>query len=379
MGRLFWKFFLIFWLAQFITAAGVGAAIWMEHSADRSDTGFADPGRPPPLPPDFNVANRLPPPPGFGPPPPHRRPLPLAPVVAGSLVSLIFAALLAWYFARPIRSLRDAFGAVAEGKLDTRIGAAMGGRNDELADLGKNFDDMAGRLQGVMDAQRRLLHDVSHELRSPLARLQAASDLIQQQPERGAEFVERIQRDTQRMDVLVGELLTLARLDAGVACNRDDEVDLYEIITDIVDDARVEADRKCCDIRVDLNDPIVLRGSHELLYRAIENVVRNAVRHSLSGGKVLISAQSFSGLLRVTVADSGPGVAEENLAKIFEPFFRSGTDGATKGYGLGLTITRRVTEAHGGRVFASNQPAGGLLVTMEFQLGKPQSSRGLAI
>lgn len=369
MGRLFWKFFLIFWLAQFITAAGVGVAVWIEHSVDRSGNGFVDRG-PPPLASDFRDSNRPPPPPGFGLLPPHRLPPPLLPILAGSLVSLVFAVLLAWYFARPIRNLRAAFGAVAEGKLDTRIGASMGDRNDELADLGKDFDDMAARLQGVMDAQRRLLHDVSHELRSPLARLQAASDLIQQQPERGAEFVERIQRDTQRMDTLVGELLTLARLDAGMACHCDEDVDLNEIIMDIADDAQVEAGSTCCDLKVDLNDPIALRGDHELLHRAIENVVRNALRHSPSGGKVLILAQAIDGLQRVTVADSGPGVAEEDLAKIFEPFFRSGADGATKGYGLGLAITRRVTEAHGGRVFASNQPAGGLLVTLEFQSGK---------
>lgn len=216
MGHLFWKFFLFFWLAQVVTSAGVGITVWLEHSGDRSGdrsgARFFD-GGPPPAP-EFRGADRSLPPPSLSHPPPS-----LVPILAGSLASLFFAAFLAWYFARPIRSLRAAFESVADGKLETRIGASMGHRNDELADLGKNFDHMAGRLQNLIETQRRMLHDVSHELRSPLARLQAAADLMQQQPERGAEFAERIQRDTARMDTLIGELLTLARLDAGMTGN----------------------------------------------------------------------------------------------------------------------------------------------------------------
>ncbi len=371
MGRLFWKFFLIFWLAQFITAAGVGMAVWMEHSADRSAAGVVARRPLPPFPPDFAGANRLPPPPGVGPPPPHLLPPPLVPILAGSLISLVFAALLALHFARPIRSLRSAFGAVAEGRLDTRIGTSMGRRTDELADLGRNFDDMAGHLQDVMEAQRRLLHDVSHELRSPLARLRAATDLMQQQPERAVELVQRIQRDTERMDALVGELLTLARLDTGMTCNLDEQVDLYEIIMDIADDAGLEAGRQSCEIRVDLDHSLVLRGNHELLHRAIENVVRNAVLHAPgSGGIISISVSEADGLLRIVVADNGPGVAAAELGSIFEPFFRSGTAQSATGYGLGLAITRRVAQAHGGRVLAANRPAGGLAVTLELAVDK---------
>ena len=356
MGRLFWKFFFIFWLAQVVTSVGVGVAIWLERPAHGSGADvFA--GGPPPRPPGFAGTDRLP-------PPPHHLPLPLLPILAGSVVSLLFAALLAWYFARPIRNLRAAFESIAGGNLETRIGASMGRRNDELADLGKDFDYMADRLQNLLEAQRRLLHDVSHELRSPLARLQAAADLMRQQPERGAEFIERIERDTARMDKLVGELLTLARLDAGMTGKLDEEVDLREVVADIAEDACFEADAKRCSIEVDFNGPVVARGSHELLYRAIENVVRNAVRHSPEGGTVAISAHSVDGWLRVTVADSGPGVFDSDLDAIFDPFFRSDPGQSVAGYGLGLAISSRVVEAHGGSISAANQVKGGLIVTL---------------
>lgn len=337
MGRLFWKFFIILWLAQVATSVCVGIAVWMA------------------LPKPERATNIF-----FAPP--------VLPILAGSIVSLLFAALLAWYFARPLRNLRTAFESVAGGRLETRIGASMGRRNDELADLGKGFDRMAERLENLLGAQHRLLHDVSHELRSPLARLQALADLMRQQPERCTEFVERIERDTARMNTLVGELLTLARLDAGMTGKLDEEVDLREVVSDIADDARFEADAKRCTIEVDLSEPIVVRGSYELLYRAIENVVRNAVRHSPEVGIVAISAHAVDERLRVTVADCGPGVVDGELAAIFDTFFRSDLGRAAAGYGLGLAITRRVADAHGGRVSAANRPEGGFLVTLELPL-----------
>lgn len=358
MGRLFWKFFAIFWFAQVVTAAGVGFMMWIQHAQAPGPAMFG--GGPPP--PGFGEPFHRPPLPLR----PERLPIPLAPILAGSVVSLVFAALLAWYFAKPIRSLRAAFESVAGGKLDTRVGAAMGRRHDELADLGSDFDRMADRLQSLMEAQRRLLHDVSHELRSPLARLQAAADLMRQQPGRGAELIERIERDTARMDCLVGELLTLARLDAGMAGVPDEEVDLGEIVADVGEDARFEAEAKHCALEVEVERAMPLRGSRELLHRAVENIVRNALRHvPPAGGRIAVGARAAGGRLRVTVADNGPGVLEDDLAAIFDPFFRSGAGGATAGYGLGLAIARRVAVAHGGTVSAANRPQGGLLVTID--------------
>jgi signal transduction histidine kinase len=380
VGRLFWKFFFFFWLAQIVTSASVGTAIWLLRP-EREPSFASGDFRPPPHAQPLGL-DRLPPPPLHEPPPdaappgppPHGGPAhgnpflrpPLMPILAGSVVSVFFAALLAWYFARPIRSLRAAFAAVAGGKLHTRVGAAIGRRRDELADLGGGFDRMAERLQGLLDSQRRLLHDVSHELRSPLARLQAAADLLRQQPERSREYVERIEREAARMDRLVGELLTLARLDAGTAGKLDEEVDVHEIITQIAADAQFEAQAKGCLVTTTLRGELVVAGSGELIYRAVENVVRNAVRHAPANGRIDIEAapDECDRRLRITVADNGPGVPEADLEAIFEPFARSGGADSFTGYGLGLAITRRVMTAHGGTVVAANRAQGGLVVTL---------------
>lgn len=372
MGRLFWKFFLFLWLAQVVTTFGVGIAIWLLHP-DRGEQRFE---RPPPAHVEGSAPPAALPPPAPGeagddwprspgpPPPPHSPLPPLLPLIAGSLVSLVFAALLAWYFARPIRNLGQAFESVAAGRLDTRIGPAMGRRHDELADLGSGFDSMAERLQGLVDRQRRLLHDVSHEMRSPLARVQAAVDLMRQQPERSLEFIERIERDTGRMDRLVGELLTLARLDAGIPGNISMSVDLSALIRSIVEDAKLEAEPKRCRVEVSVTDRLVVRGNQDLIRRAIENVVRNALRHTPYGGRIFIATRSARDRIDIEVADEGKGVAEADLKAIFEPFFRSVSEDAFSGYGLGLAITRSIVEAHGGEIHARNRSEGGLVVTI---------------
>ena len=282
-------------------------------------------------------------------------------MIAGGLVSLIFAALLAWYFARPIRSLNKAFNDLADGKLATRVGKAMGRRRDELTDLGGDFDRTAERLQALIESQQRLLHDVSHELRSPLARLQAAVELMRQQPLRSSEFIDRIERDCGRMDLLVGELLTLARLDTGatrVQRENAEVIDLADLLSAIVEDAEFEAAGEHgapCTIQALFASPLPVRGDRELLHRALENVVRNAVRYTRKAQgdaceikvSARLSADALSGRrqIEVEVADRGPGVPDADLGKIFDPFFRSEST-SVEGYGLGLAITLRVVEAH---------------------------------
>jgi two-component system OmpR family sensor kinase len=286
-------------------------------------------------------------------------------VVIGAAVvaSLLFAALLAWYFSRPIRALRSAFEAAAAGDLAPRFGRATKG-GDELSDLGRDFDRMSGRLRALMDGQRRLLHDVSHELRSPLARMQAAVGLAHQQPDKFANTLARIERESNRMDKLVGELLTLSRLEAMPDALRREPVDLVELADGIVADARFEA-AESTRILIEAEGTVGVTGDPDLLWSALENVVRNAAKHGAQGGIVTVALSAGQGLARIDVLDRGPGIPPTDLAAVFQPFFRAGASRTgVDGHGLGLAIAQRVVQAHGGAIVAHNREDGGLRVTI---------------
>jgi signal transduction histidine kinase len=305
---------------------------------------------------------------GFGIPPEFgRRAGHWLPIVAATLASFLFAALLAWYFSRPIRALRGAFEAAAAGDLAPRFAEArMGVGGDELAELGHDFDRMSAQLRTLMEGQRRLLHDVSHELRSPLARLQAAIGLAHQQPDKIGASLERIERESVRMDRLVGELLTLSRLEAATALPTREPVDLVEMVDQIADDARFEAGARI-DVAAPpgLTSPLTVRGVPDLLWSAVENIVRNAVKHGGAGSPVEVALHPEVGLVHIDVMDRGPGILDEHLGEIFEPFFRSNPSGNNvDGHGLGLAIAKRVVETHGGQITAANREGGGLRVTM---------------
>lgn len=311
-----------------------------------------------------------------GPPPPHRNmgpkpPLPWLLIATGLVASLAFSALLAWTIVGPIRRLRQGFRAVAAGRLETRLGQEFAKRKDEIGELGQEFDAMAQQLEALMATQRRLFHDVSHELRSPLARLQAAVGLVHQDPSRIAGALERIERETQRLDEMVDELLTLARLDSGTSGPLEDEIDLPALLHSIVDDAAFEAEAQ--GRHVDFQDrcgeaPAYIRGRPELLGRALENVIRNGIKYTAPGTRVTVEAERDGDSLRVRVADAGPGVPEAELDAIFVPFFRGADREQQRGYGLGLAIARRAIQAHGGSIRASNRPDGGLQVEIRLPL-----------
>jgi signal transduction histidine kinase len=405
MGRLFWKFFLFLCLGQILTAFAVGIVIVLtKHAPDQQrldmsntpppmlnqtprppapENVFGMAGAPPrleqteppgPIRPEMEAPDGPPPAPMVSPPPGERNSIlpPLLPLLVGSLISLVIAALLAWYFSRPIRNLREAFELVAKGKLDTRIGQTIVGHNDELYDLSHGFDSMTNRLQNLVEGQQRLLHDVSHELRSPLARLQAALDLIQQQPDRAIEFIERLERESKRMDRLIEELLTYARLDAGLPGNSELEIDISELIDTIAEDASFEARKKYCKVDVSKAQNLYVSCNPNLMHRAIENIVRNAIRHTPDGTKVTIACASNNEANRVfiTIKDQGGGMPENELQSVFEPFFRGETAGRYKGYGLGMAITHRIVKAHRGIVRAENTQDEGLLVTIELPMVK---------
>ncbi len=317
----------------------------------------------------------------FGPGWPLTRPIPL---VATIVVSLLFAALLAWYFARPIRALRGAFEAAAAGDLAPRFAdGKLGG--DELNDLGRDFDRMSARLRALMDGQRRLLHDVSHELRSPLARLQAAIGLAHQQPDKIATSLERIERESVRMDKLVGELLTLSRLDANPDVPKSELIDMQELVDGIAADARFETGPDGPAIEVDVEGQgerqVWVRGAPDLLWRAVENVVRNAVKHGgaavgedgreTAAGKVELRLRADVRSVHVDVLDRGPGVLDADLPIIFRPFYRaSPVKNNVDGHGLGLAIAERVVQAHGGAIVARNRDGGGLHVAITLPLAR---------
>lgn len=319
-------------------------------------------------PPRIEAPGGPPPGPGF-----NRRIGQIAGIVAATLASLLFAALLAWYFSRPIRALRSAFEAASSGDLAPRFAGGARAR-DELSDLGRDFDRMSAQLRALMDGQRRLLHDVSHELRSPLARLQAAVGLAHQQPEKIASSLDRIERESMRMDKLVGGLLTLSRLEAPPDFTRREQLDLTELADEIVADARFEAGPGAPRLSVEAPGAIVVEGDPDLLWSALENVVRNAIRHGGAGGVVQVLLHDEGTQARIVVRDRGPGIAPSDMAAIFDPFFRAQAAQATvDGHGLGLPIAQRVVLAHGGAIHAANRDGGGLQVTITLPLqgGRP--------
>ncbi|OGI39747.1 MAG: hypothetical protein A2140_01140 [Candidatus Muproteobacteria bacterium RBG_16_62_13] len=275
--------------------------------------------------------------------------------------------LLARSLTAPLARLRRATEAYASGDLSTRVMPHMGRRRDEIAELGQSFDHMAGRLQELMTSQRQLLSDVSHELRSPLARLHVALGLARQRAEgRADEEMDRIEREAERLNDLIGQLLSLARLESGISKPGREPVDLTGLLSGVIADANYEA--RTSQRRVEFSAPaaVMAEGNGDLLQSAFENIVRNAVHHTAEGTAVTVALErdpSGSGW-RVTVQDHGPGVPDDMLAKLFEPFVRVGDarDRASGGYGLGLAIARRAILAHGGEIRAGNSPRGGLRI-----------------
>lgn len=290
-------------------------------------------------------------------------------VMAMALVSLLFAAGFTWYLYRPIRHLHLANRRFAAGDLDTRVGGLIGRRRDEIADLGRDFDDMASRLQSTIEEKTRLLHDVSHELRSPLARMQIALELARQSPTKTGEMLDRIAYEIERLDKTLGETLTLSRLKSVAALPDEECFDLVELLAEIADDARFETGKSGRKIDLQAAGDILIAGRSELLRSAVENVIRNAILHTPEGSAVSITlGVAEPGQVTVSVADGGPGVPDDELESLFEPFFRGRRGDKTRGYGLGLSIARHAIEAHGGQMGAKNMEGGGLCISMHLPI-----------
>lgn len=283
--------------------------------------------------------------------------------------------LIARHLTRPIRSLRQATQRIAEGDLDVRVTPKLGSTNEELLALARDFDAMAARMQELLSSQRRLLSDVSHELNSPLARLRVALELARKRV--GSEdhgLLDRIEREAERLGVLVEGILTVSRF-AHASTEARSPVDLAELVGQVVDDADFEARASGRRVEITRRGSAVVQGDAEILRRAIENVIRNAVRFTAEGTCVEVTVEprrsegggeANAEVFEITVRDHGPGVPAEALSQIFEPLFRvdADRDRRTGGAGLGLAIAERAVRLHGGTIAAANVPGGGLQVVV---------------
>ncbi len=297
------------------------------------------------------------------------------PIVTGIitlLVGTVVCFLLARYLSDPIRHLRAATRSIAAGDLQVRVSSLLGARRDELALLALDFDRMAERLRGLLESQRELLRDVSHELRSPLARLQIALGLARRPNADLPREFDRIEQELARLDELIGEILSLSRLDDPGRALSAEPVGIEELLETLIENARLEAEPRSVRVLVTMPASLSVRGDRELLFRAIENVLRNAVRFAPEGSAVELTVERSGDQALIRVSDRGPGVPPEALERIFEPFFSvaKARDRDAAGFGIGLAITARVVALHGGSVRACNRPDGGLQVELRLPLDR---------
>ena len=288
------------------------------------------------------------------------------------LASLLFSLLLTRYLVRPIRILRDGMRQIAAGQFEVAMSRQMGHRRDELGELGQDADRMAWQLKQLISTQRRLLHDISHDLRSPLARLQVAIGLVRQDPERLPEMLQRLEHETMRLNEMIGEVLTLARLESGVPQPQEDYLDLVSLLQSLVEDVRFEDQDHPLILQIASEQECLLPCHGELLWRAFDNLVRNALQHTPGGAEIRIRLEELSDEYLITIEDTGPGIPPELLAEVFEPFHHAGD---TRGHGLGLAIAKRAIEAHHGTIHAENVAEGGL--RLRVRLPRPAATQSL--
>ncbi len=282
------------------------------------------------------------------------------------LVALVLTAPLCWALSRgvtgPVRHMTDAARALADGRLDTRTPAALARRPDELGQLARDFDTMAARMQDMVASQENLLRNVAHELRSPLARLMLALELARRQDATLDRQLDRIEREGLRLDLLVGHTLQLARL--GAAAPAAETVDLAALVDQVVQDGRFEAQARGIQIVWRRPAAMPMRGEPHSLTSAVENVLRNAIRHTEEAQPITVSLREEGDERVIDIIDGGPGVPEADLARIFEPFYRvreGRPPGKPDGAGLGLSIVAASVRRHGGTLRAQNRSAQGSL------------------
>jgi two-component system sensor histidine kinase CpxA len=291
-------------------------------------------------------------------------------LVFGLLTSGLVSYGLATAFSRPVRKLRDATDALAEGDLNARVANSVARRRDELGMLGRDFDSMAEKLQQAARRQTEMSRNISHELRSPLARIRVAVELARRKAGNLQEF-ERLDQEAERLDSLIGQILSYTKLEFDAVRNRA-PVDLADVVSEVAENVNFES--KGERIRIRSEGPVIVDGFRGAITSAVENIVRNAVRHSPPDEDIVVTISGTGDGGTITIEDKGPGVSEHELASLFEPFFRtrrSAEEDGNGGTGLGLAIARRaVEELHGGSLVARNRDSGGgLAVTISLPAG----------
>lgn len=294
------------------------------------------------------------------------------------IVSLVIGGLvcygLAWRLTSPVRKLRAATQRLATGDFTSRVRIGDRGRGDEIADLVRDFNRMAERIERLVTAQKQLVRDISHELRSPLARLSVALGLARREaPPSTVAALDRIERETERLNQMIGELLTLSLLESGSERFEKTAFDLNELVEEVARDADFEAAAGARSVRFHPDGPLIVTGNREMARRAMENVMRNGVRYTDEGTAVEVTLErKGTQWAEIRVRDHGPGLPREALTEIFRPFYRyaEARDRQSGGTGIGLAITERAVRLHAGEVWASNAEDGGLVVTIRLPLSK---------
>ncbi|MEM7613080.1 MAG: ATP-binding protein [Pseudomonadota bacterium] len=285
-------------------------------------------------------------------------------------ISIALSMILARYLVKPLRLFERAGRRLAAGDLAVRVSPGLGSRDDEIAQFASTFDQMAVQIQRLVRSHQHLLRDVSHELRTPLARVLAAASLARQETAQMAtvEF-DRIELEVRKLNDMIGRLLTYAQLDAPEATIAMGRVAFDELVSATVDDAQIEAEVAGKSIRLAARDACEVLGSSDLLISTVDNVLRNAVRHSPDGGcvEVRLHRSVADQRCQLEIRDHGDGVASDDLSRIFDPFFQTDPARApgSGGIGIGLAIAARAMQLHNGSIRAANSAKGsGLVVTI---------------
>jgi two-component system sensor histidine kinase CpxA len=290
-------------------------------------------------------------------------------------ISGLMSLLLTWSLVRPIEKLRQTVRALARGTLNARAGSSVSRRSDEIGELGRDFDDMATRIEDLVSAQQRLLSNVSHELRSPLTRLQVAMGIVRQKAPEGLDrALDRIERESDRLENMIAQILKLSRFENDMQRVEWRPIELDDIVRKVVEDARFEAEPRQIKILAQIDGPLQMSGDAELLHSTLDNVVRNALRFSPTDGTIRIALTQSTGQVNLTISDEGPGVPEDKLARLFDPFYR--LDQTNPGAGLGLNIALQAVQLHEGKIQAVNNQPHGLTVIID--IPKVATQRGRA-